>query len=60
MRTAEVLHMRVEELEDAITEAGIILSKHETGSDPVAVIRDAMRRLGLAMNDPAVLKRQGI
>lgn len=51
---------RVFELEDAITEAGIILSASEHSGTPYGDIKRAMDRLDGVMNDPAILKRQGI
>lgn len=55
---------RIEELEDAITDAGIILGRADThfegADDPHDCIKRAMQRLEMVMKDPAVLKRQGI
>jgi hypothetical protein len=51
---------RIIELEDAITDAGLILSAAENTPTPYGDIQKAMRHLGKVMNDPAILKRQGI
>ncbi len=60
---------RIRELEDAITEAGILLAGAIDSlqsdspfprSEALEFIQSAMRTLGQKMNDPEVLKRQGI
>ena len=52
---------RVIDLEDAITQAGLILSGPEDMPEVARhVIKGAMKSLGSVMNDPKILKRQGI
>lgn len=51
---------RIEELEDAITEAGIILADGEVSCSAIEAIKKAMQRLGRVMSDPNVMRRQGI
>jgi hypothetical protein len=54
------LEGRISELENAITNAGVILAQGEIDGKPLQAIKDAMAALDVVMKDPQILKKQGI